>query len=95
MFRRFKSLAAKLALFALISVQLHVLQHVFGADHDDGPCPICQTVLAQRTLEAVAPVLPPEAPLVFRVPLPDAFVPFVSTVAFIFEPRGPPLARPA
>ena len=95
MFRRCKSFAAKLALFALISVQLHVLQHVFGADHDDGPCPICQTVLAQRTLEAVAPVLPPEAPLAFRVRPSDAFVPFVPTLAIVSDSRGPPLDLPA
>jgi hypothetical protein len=63
---RLRNFAARLALLALLALHLHVLMHVFGIDRDgdDGkPCQICQLVLHQQALEAVATVLPPKAPV--------------------------------
>lgn len=68
MFRfRLKGFAAKVALLALLSMHLHVLEHVFGFDHDEGnkPCPICQEVLSLQTVGPVADIVPPEAPVAF------------------------------
>ncbi|MGH7442683.1 MAG: hypothetical protein ACREKE_08435, partial [bacterium] len=66
MFRRkMKALGVFLALSSLLILHLHVLGHVFGWDHDDGktkngPCALCQAVLAQVALEASTTVDAPK-----------------------------------
>jgi hypothetical protein len=66
--------------------------HVFGLDRDDDgkPCPVCQLVLHQQALQAVAPVSAPQAAAWFQVPgaLQPAFL--VSVTPLYRDPRGPP-----
>ena len=93
---------AQLALTSLLVLNLHVLAHVFGQDHDDdgatgkakaAPCLLCQTVLAQHTLAAPAAVEAPSNPLTFMVfpqVAPPAREPLLSVAS---STRGPP-ARP-
>lgn len=99
MFRhRLKSLGAKLALTSLLVLNLHVLAHVFGHDDDgdhDGkaaPCALCQTVLSQTSLQAVACVQAPSGP-----GTPVCFVPARALArekvfSVSVSTRGPPVA---
>lgn len=63
-----KRFGAVLALASLLVLNLHVLAHVFGQDHDEdgkgkaAPCALCQTVLAQTALEAAPSIQAPAAP---------------------------------
>ena len=94
-----KRFGALLALTSLLVLNLHVLAHVFGQDHDDdgaagkakaAPCLLCQTVLAQHTLAAAPAVEAPSNPLTFMVfpqfapPAPEPFFSVASST------RGPP-----
>ncbi|HTB23635.1 MAG TPA: hypothetical protein VK914_13140 [bacterium] len=102
--RRLKRLGALLALTGLLVLNLHVLAHVFGFDHDDdgpgkkgraAPCALCQAVLAQQTLAAAPSVAAPSGPGTFsaqaaaEAPLQRHFFAVASST------RGPPALGPA
>jgi len=92
---RVKSFGALLALAALLALHLHVLAHVFGLDKDgdqDGkaPCAVCQAVLAQHALQAVASVDAPGSPGKL-LEIPFAPLPgFPSPDSVDASTRGPP-----
>jgi hypothetical protein len=94
-----KRFGALLALTSLLVLNLHVLAHVFGRDHDEdgaagktkaAPCLLCRTVLAQHTLAAAPAVEAPSNPLTFMVfpqDAPPAREPLFSVLS---STRGPP-----
>ena len=93
--RQLRSFGAIVALLALLGLPLHALGHVFGWDHDadEGPCPTCQTLLAQRTLAAVATVLAPVVPLAAVAAPAAAAAPAIPLRSVALDSRGPPAAR--
>lgn len=94
MIRKRLGFAAALALLALLGLHLHVLEHVFGLDHDDEaggkPCQICQGVLSLQGLEAVAAVAAPAAPLRQAPVLVRSFVEVETGFVPLSDSRGPP-----
>jgi hypothetical protein len=101
MFRqKLKRFGALLALTSLLVLNLHVLAHVFGHDHDDDgaagkgkaqpPCALCQTVLAQHTLAAAPSIVAPSGPGTFAVQgVAEALV-RERIFAVVSSTRGPP-----
>jgi len=97
---KLKRFGALLALTSLLVLNLHVLAHVFGQDHDDdgatgkgkapAPCVLCQTVLAQHTLAAAPSIVAPSGPGTFV--LYCAAEPVVRERIFsvVSSTRGPP-----
>ena len=100
MFRKkLRTFGALLALTSLLVLNLHVLAHVFGVDHDDdgpagkgkaAPCALCQAVLAQTTLEAAPSVQAPVGPLSFSVIRADKAPVRKHFFAVASSTRGPP-----
>jgi hypothetical protein len=97
MFRRLKAFAASLALFALLGVQVHILAHVFGHDHDatEAPCQVCMTVLSHQALGTVAQVAAPEAPTAVASAPVLSFVTLEAAFVRPFDSRGPPASTQA
>lgn len=91
-FHRIRSFAAGLALAGLLALHLHVLMHVLGIDNDDDgkPCQICQMVLHQQALEAVAPVAGPTAPAWILIAVQAQPASHVCVEPLCRQPRGPP-----
>jgi hypothetical protein len=96
---KLKRFGALLALTSLLVLNLHVLAHVFGIDHDDDgpsgkgkavPCALCQAVLAQTTLEAAPSVQAPMGPRCFRVVQADRPLLRRHFFAVASSTRGPP-----
>ncbi|HTA17043.1 MAG TPA: hypothetical protein VK786_04790 [bacterium] len=96
-----RTFGALLALTSLLVLNLHVLAHVFGVDHDDdgparkgkpaaAPCALCQAVLAQTTLEAAPSVQAPLGPLCFRAVPADRPLVRKHFFAIASSTRGPP-----
>ncbi|HTB23629.1 MAG TPA: hypothetical protein VK914_13110 [bacterium] len=102
--RKLKKFGALLALTSLLVLNLHVLAHVFGHDHDDDdrpgkgkaspPCALCQAVLTQTSLAAAPSVQAPSNPLTFMIFPADAAPVREPIFGVLCSTRGPPRALP-
>jgi hypothetical protein len=95
MVRRFRFLAACLALCSLAALPLHVWAHLTGHEPEEKggePCQVCQTVMHHVAVAALGPVVLPLPPATYstRLQLPPQPV-FVSLICSALS-RGPPPA---
>lgn len=98
MFRRFRLVAACLALLSLGALPLHVWAHLTGHEPEEKagePCQVCQTVLHHVAVAALSVVPAPLPPASYSIQLQSPPQVFQGGIFCSAQSRGPPALPPS